>query len=327
MKKSSSVARIFFRICVIPLLVSLFPSGSAALMAGSSIYSASDNPTTRITTSFSGVGTVNGCSCTALDTSSIVTNGTGTWVLTAAHVVKSLADNGTSYTVTFYVGTTKYTYSSDDCEIYYDSSNYNASTGDYDVALIYIKSGISSTITTYSILPTNNIVTTATLVGGKAVTFVGYGYSGYGDEGMKTSYGKAFRTGGNSVDWISQLTTSGGTTSCYFLIYDFDDPDTGNGLGNSVETTFCTGDSGGPAFYYLDGKYYIVGVNTLVSSSTDMGKYGTYAYSISTASVYDWLVNTIETNTLVPEPSDYAAILGLVALIPIAQRCRKRRSR
>jgi hypothetical protein len=316
------VIRRWSGVIAIAISITVFPAGLDAIMAGDSDYSSSDNPTTRITTAFSGVGTVNGCTCTALDTSSIVSNGTGTWVLTAAHVVKTLADNGTSYTVTFYVGNTSYTYSSDDCEIYYNSS-YNSSTGDCDVALIYIKSGISSSITTYS-LYTGSLVSLYQ----KDVTFVGYGYSGYGDVGMSTSYGKTFRSGGNTVDWISTLSnTSGDTTTCYFLIYDFDDPDTGNGLGNDVETTFCTGDSGGPAFYYDEatGKYYIAGVNTLVSSSDDMGKFGTYAYSIAVASVYDWISETITTYS-VPEPSDYAVLVGLGALMPLALRRRQRSS-
>ena len=292
------------------VMASLLPVRLSAIMAGSSDSAyTTDSPSARVTTAFSGVGTVNGCTCTAISS-----NSTGTWVLTAAHVIGA----SKSVTVTFYVGAVPYSYTTSN--IYVDSS-YNATTHDSDVALVYIPSGISNLITTYS-LDTG-------LTAGQTVYLVGYGDSGYGNVGRDTSYGRAFRVGENVVDSLEYFAITDTThTSSVFYAMDFDDPSTvgqdGGSLGNKIETTLCEGDSGGPAFVLIDGKYYIVGVNTLISSATDMGKFGTSAYGIDIYSVYSWMDSTVAS---VPEPSDYAFMLGLGALVPLAIRRRTLRAK
>jgi hypothetical protein len=290
--------RPFFLAAALCALV--MPVRLSALMAGDSTIG-TDTPTTRLTTAFSGVGTVNGCTCTAISS-----DAGGTWVLTAAHA----AGSSQNTTVTFVVNGVTYNYTS---SAVYVCSDYNSTTHDYDVALIYIPNDLSSLITTYSLYTG----TAASLVG-RTVTLVGFGYSGYGDLGQNTSYAKAFRSGKNVIDAVGYLNSS---TECVFYEMDFDAPATygtnGGSLGNGVETTLCVGDSGGPAFVYLNGQYYLAGVNTLVSSATDIGKYDTYAFGITSASIYSWVE---ETMAAVPEPSQMALALGLGALVPLALR-------
>jgi hypothetical protein len=287
----------------------LFPiiaQTASGMMAGSSVVG-TDTPADRVTTSFSGVGTLKGCTGTALDTGT-----SGTWVLTAAHVIGS----STSVTVYFTSGGTTYSYTTSHIFVHED---YASATGDYDVALVYIPEGINAAIEKYSLYNPSPL----SLVG-DTVDLVGYGYSGYGDLGMNSSlYGHAYRWGQNVVDQAALLNTGSGVTECAFYIMDFDAPGTygsvGGSLGNDIETTFCTGDSGGPLLVYSGGEYLVAGVNTLVSSTVDMGKFGTYAYSISTYSVQGWINSTIAS---VPEPSSLALVAALTGLAAAVVRRR-----
>jgi hypothetical protein len=192
---------------------------------------------------FTGVGAVTTSgpgkgSCTALSQN---------WILTAAHVVSGAG----SVTTYFTVEGLKYSYTTSQIYVYnFEGNTYNASTHDYDVALVYIPDGILATIATYS-LYTGTLSTTTHAHNGTQLTIVGYGGSGYGDIGYSASYPLGTtvrRVGGNVVDVMTSLN---GVTDCLFYQMDFDDNSAvgtvGGSLGNDIETTLCTGDSGGPA--------------------------------------------------------------------------------
>jgi len=278
-------------------------------MAGDADGTPADSPEARETTDFTGVGTVNSCSCTAISTSS-----SGTWVLTAAHVVGS----SSTVTVKFYVEGVVFTYTTSSI---YVNENYNSTTHDYDVALIYIPEGISSLITSYSLYSG----TTGSLVG-QNLTLVGFGGSGYGNLGYDSSTypldGVTNRVGQNRID---SLATTVIDSSCVFLSMDFDNPSTTGvlgSLGNDVETTFCTGDSGGAAFVKSGDEYFLAGVNCLVDySGSTMGSYDTFAYSVSLPSVMDWINGTV---AAVPESASTAFAVGFVVILSVLIRRRRK---
>ncbi len=104
---------------------------------------------------------------------------------------------------------------------------------------------------------------------GQAFTVVGYGTIGTGTTGQQSNATDTKRTARNRYDTLGDRVNYGGTQA---LLYDFDNGSAANDafgrilgvndLGVPGEGTSGQGDSGGPAFFQVNGKNVIAGVTT-----------------------------------------------------------------
>lgn len=137
---------------------------------------------------------------------------------------------------------------------------------------------------------------------------VGYGRSGYGSYGYTTGASLTDRRVGYNV--IDELADG-------LFRYDFDDPNTGDGLGNDIESLIGSGDSGGSL---LVGNS-LVGVNTFTEGYG--GLFGDLGGGIALNNEWDWIHET--TGLAIPEPSSaLLLILGSGGLV-FYRRTKRRR--
>lgn len=143
---------------------------------------------------------------------------------------------------------------------------------------------------------------------GTALTFVGYGASGRGDKGVSTGARAGVkRVGRNTADAFGQ--DAFGIKRVF--VFDFDGPGAanlmgGDGLGNSVESVFSGGDSGGPSFLCEDGagerctggRWVVAGINTFVSTvagrSGKIGTFGTLGGGMLVSAYADWIESVVK---------------------------------
>ncbi|MEI8290482.1 MAG: trypsin-like serine protease [Verrucomicrobiota bacterium] len=160
-------------------------------------------------------------------------------------------------------------------------------------------------------LPNNLLFPTLSghLQTGTEITLAGFGRSGYGSYGYTTFATLTDRRSGqNTVDTLISDDQGGGFAALFQ--YTFNAPNTGDSLGNNIETIIGPGDSGGPALVADGSGYAIVGVNTYVDGYG--GRFGDIGGGIVLAPYVDWINNTMA----VPEPSATALmVLGLVILL------------
>jgi hypothetical protein len=113
---------------------------------------------------------------------------------------------------------------------------------------------------------------------------------------------------------VDSFETASSGTGMLFR-YDFDDPDTfgtvGGSLGNTVETIIGPGDSGGSALVEYEDGFALVGINSFTEGFG--GLFGDIGGGVSLNDQWDWISETTGLS-LVPEPSSYAIIVGLLAL-------------
>ena len=137
---------------------------------------------------------------------------------------------------------------------------------------------------------------------GDTATLIGFGRSGYGSYGYTTDASLTDRRVGFNV--IDDFETSG---SGILFRYDFDDPNTGDGLGNDLETLIGPGDSGGTLL--VDDA--LVGVNTFTEGYG--GLFGDTGGGVALNNEWDWIHDT--TGLAIPEPnSALLLLLGSVGL-------------
>jgi secreted trypsin-like serine protease len=189
-------------------------------------------------------------------------------ILTAAHCL-DLDNNGsldvTPGNVTFrlnYGGNLTHAITASALSIHPDWTGFNNPSGNVhdDLAILTLSSPLPAGVPIYSLLTTP--VTTGT-----TLTMVGYGVSGSGTGGY--SGGPSFsvkRVGRNNADAFELDDEGSGQRELYE--FDFDGPTSatnflgGLTLGNNVETTLGSGDSGGPAFVDLGGGQLRLAGNT-----------------------------------------------------------------
>lgn len=137
---------------------------------------------------------------------------------------------------------------------------------------------------------------------GTVLTMVGYGASGNGSTGISIDRDPTVkRTGQNRADAFVPDDEGSGENEIF--LFDFDgEPGSSNflggkTLGNALETTFASGDSGSPAFIKEHGAWKIAGVNTFVrffpGGMTSAGRFGTGAGGQIVYAYRDWILQVI----------------------------------
>lgn len=104
---------------------------------------------------------------------------------------------------------------------------------------------------------------------GSVITLVGYGASGPGNLGISVpAQASVKRTVRNAVDAVQPTVDASGRRSLFFA-FDFDGPSPGPmggpGLGNAIEGSLASGDSGSPAFISQGGQTWLLGIGNLVA--------------------------------------------------------------
>lgn len=170
---------------------------------------------------------------------------------------------------------------------------------------------------------------------GTALTFVGYGATGDGVSGIaggSAPYTK--RVGANAADVL--IPDDDGSGRAEVFVFDFDGPDAstnrmgGTTLGNAVETTFGSGDSGSPALLLVGGQWRLAGVGTFVAQfsggPTQAGVFGTGGGGMLVSGYADWISGVVGAAAPIPEPAPSALWmpgLALVAALSIRRRATK----
>lgn len=242
------------RLHILLLLLSGITASAHALMAGS----APDSPEQRIdanTTSspWTGVGSLS----VKDGTFSAVVIGPR-HVLTAAHVVKDAAPEKIMFNLN-YGGDLSHRIPTSAVFVHPDYTGFtrNDITRD-DIAVVELSTDVPAGVAIYDL---NTSQPKPRLI----LTLVGYGASGSGGQGVTVGGNPAIkRTGKNAVDGVVVDDEGSGVLEAY--LYDFDSPDEpsngGPTLGNDVETTVASGDSGSPAFIESHGRWLLAGINT-----------------------------------------------------------------
>jgi hypothetical protein len=112
---------------------------------------------------------------------------------------------------------------------------------------------------------------------GDTVTFVGQGFSGDGMTGPGTRDGVR-RAATNRIESVREK----------WLTFLFDAPP----AGTELEGISGPGDSGGPAFLTVDGKFFVAGVSSGQDSRAAGGKEGVYGvteYYVRVSSYAEWI--------------------------------------
>ncbi|MBN2683869.1 MAG: trypsin-like peptidase domain-containing protein [Pontiellaceae bacterium] len=213
------------------------------------------------------------------------------WVLSAGHNV-DFNDDGAAdreLSIDFYLSCYG-SYAANGVYVHPDFSGFSNPSIQYDLSLLYFEESLPDLL-----FPTLG----SSLVLGDTVTLVGFGRSGHGDYGYTTDVSLTDRrVGFNVVDEQEEG----------LFRYDFDDPDTGDGLGNELESIIGPGDSGGALL--VDGA--LVGVNTFTEGYG--GLFGDFGGGIDLSDEWDWINET--TGLAIPEPSSvFLFIVGAGGLI------------
>ena len=285
-------------------------SGAANAIVGGPLNGApTDSPQQRVdsnvpTSQFGGVGSIS----IGANTFSGVLIGPRD-VLTAAHAVSGANSANINFNLNL-TGALSSTLQAASVTIY---PGYKGVTGSDDLALIRLRDAAPEGTPIYTIA--SNPLTL-----GQQITLVGYGRGGDGISGLTTSADPGIkRSGSNVVDFF--ISDVHGVHIGY--VYDFDGP-TGVGalggktLGNRLEATVASGDSGGPAFVLTSSGIELVGINT---SQFQFGAlapaaplFGSGGGGVLLAPYADW----IYANRLpAPEPQQWLLLLEALPLVAL----------
>jgi len=213
------------------------------------------------------------------------------WVLTAGHNVDFNDDGRVDDGLSVDLHLSGFgNYSASSYSIHPDFTGFGNPSIQHDLSLLYFDDPLPNLL-----FPTLG----NSLSLGDTATMVGYGRSGYGSYGYTTDASLTDRRVGSNV--IDELADG-------LFRYDFDDPNTGGGLGNDIESLIGPGDSGGSL---LVGNA-LVGVNTFTEGYG--GLFGDYGGGIVLNNEWDWIHET--TGLAIPEPSSAILLmLGASGLI------------
>ena len=254
------------------------------------------------------------------------------WVLTAAHCVTdtntetgAITPGANNRYIKIGIGNSESSLSKRDIagtnQIYYHSNygrrrlssswwsdDYYYATIDSDIALIKLKSPVSSSVAK-PILPHPKWLGIKTADLAQNMTFSGYGYTQTAASGKKYKFtGAITKYCGSANSKDSKNGCKAGTVNvkgchpasiycddpydsetCYYGCEDYTDyilMPYGSIYYSQAEGGPCQGDSGGPAFYTMGGTEYVSGVTSYGDAICDV-------YGISTAvqDYYDWIIS------------------------------------
>jgi secreted trypsin-like serine protease len=192
-----------------------------------------------------------------------------------------------------------------------------------DLAIVELSQAVPKAIPVYPIYQSE-------LYQGAVLNFVGYGGAGDGIVGdLPGSSPHTKRLGENVADYF----VPGSSGKPELFMFDFDGPTLssnhmgGGTLGNNVEATFASGDSGSPVFLNDDGHWYLAGVGTFVTrfkGSPDKNSlFGTGGGGIILSYYSGWIT---QTTSILPEPSPMALWMPGVALIGLIVSLQSKRA-
>jgi hypothetical protein len=227
------------------------------------------------------------------------------WVLTAGHIAASKA-NGT-----FTVGGTAYRIQS---SILYPS--YQLFRDPFDLGLIYLSSAVTAVdaATMIRFGDPNSIL-------GREATWVGTGLTGTGLTGAQSPL--EFRAFTNIIDVMG---SSYGLAATSF-VSDFDRPDGSTNSGSlssptatRLEGNVASGDSGGGVFVTVDGRRYLVGINSYTGrfGPGAASSYGSISGATNLDLFHSWIFEQTGISA-VPEPS-ILWIFGIGILLGLRRR-------
>ena len=198
-----------------------------------------------------------------------------------------------------------------------------------DLAVVQLAADLPSSVPQYPLLM-------EALPIGAVIELVGYGASGNGLKGVTGgSQPNVKRTGKNVIDVFVPPPKRFEMPQAY--LFDFDGPNVfnatgGKSLGNAVETTLASGDSGSPAFVSVDGRWTVAGINTFQLSLPQHPSaplFGSLGGGIFVPAYAEWIHLAMATSTPdAPSPTAHQGelwLFGFVGVIGFAWARRVRR--
>ncbi len=247
------------RLATLLLLSALIVPQAQALMAGDPNGVPADSPAHRIDPNteqspWAGVGSI---SVHGGAYSGVVIG--PRQILTAAHVVAGSSANDVSFNLNIN-GNISQSIAAKEISIHpgYGKHSFQGIVLN-DLAVIQLTSDLPANVPRYPLL-------VEALPIGTVISLVGYGASGDGQHGATVgAQANVKRVGKNVMDAFVPRPKMFELPPAY--LFDFDGPNVintmgGLTLGNTVETTVGSGDSGSPAFVSVDGQWMVAGINT-----------------------------------------------------------------
>ncbi len=268
---------------VVGLLLALSIPSAHAILAGGEFDLPSDSPSSRLDAE----GAYGFTGALEISAGGYLYRGSATalsphWALSAGHNVDFNDDGEVDDGLAINLHLPEFgSYSASTFSIHPDFTGFGNPSIQHDLSLLYFDDPLPDLL-----FPTLG----NSLSVGDTATLVGYGRSGYGSYGYTTGASLTDRRVGFNV--IDDFETS---DPGILFRYDFDDPNTGDGLGNDLETIIGPGDSGGSLL--VDGA--LVGVNTFTEGYG--GLFGDTGGGIALNNEWDWIAET--TGLAIPEPS------------------------